>query len=138
MPIEVYYFNKNEFILTKSEIDYVQLNSGTPYNGYSELQQANLYDESSGNKAGKFYSTRFIQGDSSDDTINLLTNVTLSLQNGILVFTADRNDLNLKIGDVYYFTPSYQSGVYLKKNVEILREIFQETTGLIYKYTIIY
>ena len=64
MTIEIYYLDKNEQALSTSQIDYVQLNSGTPYDGYSDLQQANLFEESSGNKAGKFYATRFFQTDS--------------------------------------------------------------------------
>jgi len=138
MTTEVYYLDKNEQALSTSQIDYVQLNSGTPYDGYSDLQQANLFEESSGNKAGKFYVTRFFQTDSSDNTVNVQGTTTLSLQNGIIVFTSNRNYLKLKAGDKTFYKPIYQSGVYLKKNVEIIREIIQVPSGLLNKYIINY
>jgi len=138
MTIEIYYLDKNEQTLSKSQIDYVQLNSGTPYNGYSYMQQAKLYEESTGNKTGIYYSTKFIQTDSSDNTINIQGTTTLSFNNGILVFSTCRNNLLLKAGDILYHTPTYQSGIYFKKNVEIVIEIIQGPTGLLNKYLIIY
>jgi len=138
MPTEIYYLNFFEIVLSKSQIDYVQLNPNTPYSGYSNLKQGILYEESTGNKAGKGYTTRFIQQDSSDDSINVESTVTLALKNGNLVYTFCRNHLLSKVGEVYYFTPTYKSGVYYNKNVKIIREFIQGPKDLIYKYTIIY
>jgi len=138
MPTEVYFFNKIEQVRSQSEIDYVQLNSNTPYNGESDLQQTSLFEESSGFKAGKFYGTRFLQSDSEDKTVNSQILATLSLKNGILVFNTSRDFLSLKAGDISYYTPTYQSGVYYKKNVEIIREIVEGPISLRNRYTIIY
>ena len=138
MPIEVYYYNRNESLLSKSQIDYVQLNPGTPYNGYSTMKQAILYEESTGTKAGRYYRTRFVQTDSSDDTVNVCATNTLSLKDGILVYSSDRNTLIVDVNKKAYYTPIYQSGVYLKKDVQIIRDVIESPLGLLFKYTIIY
>ena len=138
MTTEIYYYNISEAILSQSQIDYVQLESNTPYNGFSFLQQADLYEESDGNKSGKWYSTFFVQEDSSDNTQNISVTTTLSLKDGILVFTSDSEKLKLVIGNTIYAKPIYKSGIYLKQDVQIIRDVIDSQNGLLAKFIVTY
>jgi len=138
MPIEVYYFNKYEKDLSKSTINYNQVNSKTSYSAYSNMEQATLYEESSGKKSGKWYITYFIQEDSSDQSYNKSFIISLSLNNGIIVTSGDSNTSNVQVGDISYYIPTYQSGIYLNKNIQIIEEVIQGKPDLLYKLIIIY
>jgi len=139
MPIEIYYSSKKEKDLSKSTINYDQINSNTPYSGYSNLEQSTLYEQSTGGKSGKWYGTYFIQEDSTDNSYNKSYVFTLSLKEGILVFPGSSNNSFVQVGNVNYYTPTYQSGVYLKKNIEIIEEVVSGgNNDILYKYTIIY
>jgi transcription initiation factor IIF auxiliary subunit len=138
MPIEIYYFNKSQKDLSKSTINYTQVNYGTTYNSYSNMEQATLYEELSGKKSGKWYSTYFVQEDSSDQSYNKCFIGTLSLQHGILVFSGDSNTSTVSVGDITYYKPTYQSGIYKDKNIKIIEEVIQGTIDILYKLIIIY
>jgi len=138
MPIEIYYFNKFQKDLSKSTINYTQINCGTPYSSYSNMEQATLYEELSGKKCGKWYSTYFVQKDSSDQSYNKSFIITLSLLHGILVFSGDRNTSTVSVGDITYYTPTYQTGIYKDKNIKIIEEVIQGTVDILYKLIVIY
>jgi len=138
MTIEIYYFSRNESLLSKSQIDYVQLTPETPFNGFSNIKQAKLYEQSTGDEVGHYYRTRYVQEDSFDNSVNVQATTTLSLKNGILVYSSDRKTLNVNPDITEYYTPIYQSGIYLKKNVEIIREVIKTPLDLLFKYTIKY
>jgi hypothetical protein len=138
MPIEIYYFNKSQKDLSKSTINYTQVNYGTTYSSYSNMEQATLYEELSGKKSGKWYSTYFVQEDSSDQSYNKSFIITLSLPHGILVSSGDSNTSTVSVGDITYYTPTYQSGIYKDKDIKIVEEVIQGNVDILYKLIIIY
>jgi len=138
MTIEVYYFDNSNLKNTKSQIDYTQINNLNNINSYSYLEQSNVFEINTNNKIGKWYATKFVLENNLNNTINISGKSTLSLKEGILTYTTDRNTILPPIGDSQYYTPIYQSGIYLNKDVKIIREIVEVNENILTIFTIIY
>ena len=138
MPTEKYYFNNEKLLNTKSNINYVQLNNDKSFNSYSYLEQSSDYDINTNNKVGKWYASKFAQENFSDNTINISGKSTLSLEHGILVYYTDRNTLLPPINSAQYYVPAFTSGIYLDKDVKIIREIVDVDENILTIFTSTY
>ena len=123
---EIYYISNVELIDNYSRINYVQLDSALPYNSYAINGQSKIYTQD-GVYAGMYYTNKTFQIDNEEKTINSTITNTMSIENrGIIFFMRSYDKLRMSPGDVTFSKPTFQSGIYLGADMEIILEIIPD------------
>lgn len=136
--IEKYYAIGEDIKGSFSQLNYVLLNPILPYLAYSQCGQTALYTQPNSVLSGTLYNNRHVQQNIDTNTINITIEFTLSFDEGILVFTTSRNFEKQFEGFSTISKPTFQSGKYLGKDIEIIRTVFLNDNEIIEEYAIIY
>lgn len=120
---EIYYIDNRDLIENYSRMNYIQINSTLPYNTYLINSQTKMYNQD-GVYSGMYYTNKSIQINTLDNTANSTITNTLSIEDrGILFFMRSHVNVSSILGSQTISEPTFQSGVYLDKNMKIIVDI---------------
>ena len=119
---EIYYISDIDLTANSSQVNYVELNSELPFVTYSINSQTKMYSQD-GIYSGKYYTNKNIQINEGDNSSNSTLTNTISIKNKGIIFFLRSYDATKSIpGYITVSEPTYQSGVYLGKDMQVIVE----------------
>ena len=132
----IYYYDRSIFTKSTGDIDYVKINDITKniVSRFSNIQ-AKLIKQN-GINGGSLYINRNYQGNNIDNKYNNTSILTITTDEGIIVYMLNFFTRIFSKGDKYISKPIYTSGNYLGKNIIIVQEVLDNTDEKVGKITI--
>lgn len=134
---EIYYYSIEVISQTFSNINYVKINN--TLNGISSFfinAQTKLIKQD-GTYGGLYYINKNVQENNLNNISNSTNIITITNNNGTLMYMLPFNSENLVPGDSYYAKPIYTSGIYLNKDIIIHQQVLNDINNT-RKITIFY